>query len=526
MERIDGLLAGILNRMQEAVVACDEADVIVYMNEAAGKLFGDCIGLHGDESALKEVWDKFANSERLKREIEIEIRGRKNNFLLSVLYVAGFENIRVLVFQEAEELFQLRHFFAQASTELNYLMRKSDPCVSPEFDTFRSLVEELDDMLFRLDRTGKIIYVNKVTGALLTRSLQSMQGACFLDLIHPPDIEIAKDALENVLNGLAYQSLTIRFSRPGRKLAWLSLNLKPERQPDGTIIGIRGLGRDVTREKEIEGQLREQEKKLLHTEKLSALGSMAAGIVHELKQPFSVITMVTDILRKYVNGGAKIGRDEIIKCLDSLDHQVEHTLKLVEQMRTFSRVESAPRLERVSMREVVQSVERYFLRQIVPPDIEMNVDYGTRDATVMIDVGRFEQVLINVISNARDAVRERFGEGHRGGAKKIALGIEVGPGEVCVDITDNGNGIPEEIRNKIMDPFFTTKTSEKGTGLGLSLSVAMMHEMNGDIYYETEIGKGTTFTLEVPLAGSDEVPGGGAAEDTALNTQAPQTKRF
>jgi histidine kinase len=230
---------------------------------------------------------------------------------------------------------------------------------------------------------------------------------------------------------------------------------------------------------------------------------MATGVAHELNQPLSVIKTASNYLMKKVRK-KEIIKDEILYTMaEEIDGHVDRATKIINHMRQFGR-KSDLELEKIQVNKVLKSAFEIFSQQlkIRGIDVEWNIDENIPEITA--DPNRLEQVLINLLINARDAIEERWGDReYKAGDKKIILATEYRSNKVFVKVCDTGSGIPLAILDKIFDPFFTTKKVGEGTGLGLSISYGIIKDCGGNITAESSgEGTGACFLITFPVRNS------------------------
>jgi histidine kinase len=245
------------------------------------------------------------------------------------------------------------------------------------------------------------------------------------------------------------------------------------------------------------------EQQLIQASKMTTLGEMATGVAHELNQPLSVIKTASSFLSKKVKKNEEI-RDEILATLtEEIESHVDRASKIISHMREFGRKSEVSK-ERVQINETLDRAHEIFSQQLKLREIEVLKDYEENLPLILADSNRLEQVFINLLINARDAIEEKLNEvGQKNGDKKIYLKTSHQGRIIKIEVRDTGKGIPQSILNKIFEPFFTTKKVGKGTGLGLSISYGIVQDYDGTIKVETEQGKGSNFIIMFPVP--DEV---------------------
>ncbi len=242
------------------------------------------------------------------------------------------------------------------------------------------------------------------------------------------------------------------------------------------------------------------EQQLIQASKMATLGEMATGVAHELNQPLSVIKTASSYLRRKVENHQPI-QDEILKTMaQEIDSHVDRASKIINHMREFGR-KSEVKKEKVQVNEAIRRSLDIFSQQLKLREIEVVQELADDLPPIMADSNRLEQVFVNLLINARDAIEEKWTQGdHRGDKKRISLKSGLRDGSVIVEIKDTGCGIPKSKLDKIFEPFFTTKKVGRGTGLGLSISYGIVQDYDGTIEVETQEGKGSNFVIRFPAS--------------------------
>jgi histidine kinase len=243
------------------------------------------------------------------------------------------------------------------------------------------------------------------------------------------------------------------------------------------------------------------EQQLIQASKMATLGEMATGVAHELNQPLSVIKTASSFFLKKIRKKEPVTEDVLETLAAEMDSHVDRASKIITHMREFGRQSEVKRAE-VQVNEALRKALEIFSQQLKLRQIEVVRDLAEDLPPIMADLNRLEQVFINLLTNARDAIEERWQHAEpKAGEKKIFLKTTSRNGTVIVQVRDNGKGVPATARDRIFDPFFTTKEAGKGTGLGLSISYGIVRDYGGSIRVESQEGEGATFTIEFPVAG-------------------------
>ncbi|MFQ5464595.1 MAG: ATP-binding protein [Thermodesulfobacteriota bacterium] len=250
----------------------------------------------------------------------------------------------------------------------------------------------------------------------------------------------------------------------------------------GGVWACVHVARDITQEK----LLREQ---LLHSEKLSSVGKLVAGIAHELNNPLMGIMGFSQILMD-MPGDKKI--EEVKDKLQKIYHESLRTAKIVQNLLTFAR---ANRTERGyhDVNEIIRHTLELREYSLKANNIEVVLDLDPGLHKTMADLFQLQQVFINLMNNAEDAMVASKGRG------RLHISTRSRPGKTEITFADTGPGIPKEIIHKVFDPFFTTKEVGRGTGLGLSITHGIITEHGGTIDIRSEPGQGAVITIELPV---------------------------
>ena len=261
------------------------------------------------------------------------------------------------------------------------------------------------------------------------------------------------------------------------------------------MIHIMGDLRETTAEMQRrEQELRDKQEQLVQAGKLATLGELTTGVAHELNNPLNNIGLfvgnAVDLIELAVTE-----KEQIVGELQHAMQQVSKATEIISHLRTFGRAAPVSR-EPISLREVIERALSLMREQLRLREIEVTVELGPDDPVVVGNAIQLEQVFINLLTNARDAVAESP-------RKQVRIAAATGGGAVEVTLADSGHGIPPGLERRIFDPFFTTKQVGKGTGLGLSITYGIINEHGGTISVVSPPGEGATFVIQLPLAPAD-----------------------
>ncbi|WP_291465682.1 ATP-binding protein [Desulfobacula sp.] len=241
----------------------------------------------------------------------------------------------------------------------------------------------------------------------------------------------------------------------------------------------------------------EKETQLIQAGKLATLGTMAAGMAHEINQPLNVIQICSDLILKMIKKGVRIPDDELTMMANDIIDNVARAAGVIKHVRDFAR-QSDRDLKKMVINDPINDVFKVLGHQLSVHSVKVEVDLDPEIPEIRAEHNRLEQVFINLVTNAIDSMDERA-EKEEGPIEKI-LEIKTYAQKkwVITKVSDTGIGMTNEVKRKIFEPFFTTKETGKGTGLGTSISFGIIRDYGGTIDILSEYGKGATFIIKFP----------------------------
>lgn len=266
---------------------------------------------------------------------------------------------------------------------------------------------------------------------------------------------------------------------------------------DAEILRLRTVELEKKVQEEVQRR-QEQQRFLLQKSKLESLGKLAAGIAHEVNQPLTRMMLGLDNML-FAGRRTTPDREFIEHKCKTLLTDAERIEQIIEHVKTFSRDQKTVVVDRIDLNEVVRNSMLLFEAQYRNHGIDVRVDLSEEPVMILGNAFRIEQVLLNLIANARDALEATSRK-----KKCVDLLTRVHGENVVLEVRDNGCGMAVEDIEQIFEPFFTTKDAGKGTGLGLSICYGIIQEMNGEITAESESGKGTIIRMILPVSGGGE----------------------
>lgn len=247
--------------------------------------------------------------------------------------------------------------------------------------------------------------------------------------------------------------------------------------------------------KNVDQQLKEFTAQIIQTEKMAAIGEITAGVAHELKQPLNVIKIICQSIMKDIEK-QRFDIESAKQDLPELISQMNRMALIIDHMRVFSRRTVGSALEELNINETIDAVFIFLGQQLVNHNVAVVKYYGENLPKIKGDAIRIEQVFMNIITNARQAM---MSSGKKDMKIEITTSVSDDKKSVIAQLKDTGPGIPPEIREKIFEAFFTTKEAGEGTGLGLSTAKKIVEEHGGKVEVDSAIGEWTSFRIILPV---------------------------
>lgn len=394
--------------------------------------------------------------------------------------------------KESQEALQKAHdeLEARVKERTTALIKVNEELKKSE-EKYKTLFDSAPNPFFIMDwKTFKIIDVNATALDCYKQTRGELKKRTFFDLLFERDKELEEGLRKLTNNQCGFYPKRRHVRKDGEPfyvniVACHSTHLGK----DSLIATTTDISENV-----------EKEAQLVQASKLATLGTLASGMAHELTQPLNVIQIASDFFLKKIAKNEEISKDELKEMAEEIGSHVDRADKIIKHMRDFARQSDVTRT-RVNINEPIKDVFKVMGQQLRVHQIEVQLDLNPNLPYIMADHNRLEQVFINLVTNAMYAMDDK---GMRLGEKKWRrlLRIESFPEDknIVVRVSDTGKGIAEEVMDKIFEPFFTTRKVGQGTGLGMSISYRIISDYSGTIDVESEVDKGTTFTIKFPCA--------------------------
>jgi len=348
---------------------------------------------------------------------------------------------------------------------------------------FKSLIENAEDLIFTIDYDGNFLSINKYGAQFLGKSKEYIDGHNLSEFFSWPSAELFHLMIQQVFNTKESKQIT-HMVIVGDRQYWFNTNLRRLWDEQGNIYAVLGISRDITDRKKMDEHS-------YYTEKLASMGTMAAGVAHEINNPLAVILGFTDLLLEKTPPDS-----QEYDMLKSIERQGINAKRVVENLLSFAR-HKEHHVEHVDVNKNIETVISVMGNTLRLNKIILKQQMQNDLPPINVDSGELQQVFFNIINNAIHAMQG-------GGVLTITTrAYNNDTVEIC--IADTGHGIKRENRNRIFDPLFTTKEVGKGTGLGLSVSYGIVTKDGGAITFESKTKDeseetGTVFIIAFPIA--------------------------
>jgi PAS domain S-box-containing protein len=465
-------------------------------DEAVGRHFG-MFYLPEDRAAGLPAYSLETAREKGKFEAEgWRLRRDGSKFLASVVIDALYEGGELVG-------------FAKITRDITERNKAADALKESERH-FRLLVNGVTDYaLYMLDPHGIITNWNAGGQRIKGYRPEEIIGQHFSRFYTKADQANGRPAraLQLALDNGRYDEEGWRVRKDGT-FFWASVVIDPIRDEENRLIGFAKITRDITERRKAQQDMEKLQLQLAQSQKLDALGQLTGGVAHDFNNLLMVVTGGVNVLKKLAEGNPKA-----LRAIQAIETASQRGAALTSQLLSFARRQSV-NPQTLNVRQGIYSV-RDVLDIGLGTGIELKIETDDDAWPITVDPAEFETALINLVINARDAMP-------KGGrvtvqASNMFVDDDVRKGDyVAIKVKDTGSGIPEDILAKIFDPFFTTKPIGKGTGLGLSQVHGFVHQAGGTVTVESELGKGTSFTIYLPR--SSATPKRRSEEISSLGT--------
>ncbi|MGH9872238.1 MAG: PAS domain S-box protein [Pyrinomonadaceae bacterium] len=375
--------------------------------------------------------------------------------------------------------------------------KRTEAALRESEERYRELVENARDIIYEHNLEGNYTSTNKAGQELTGYSLAETLQLNLIDTVAPEYLDKAREMLRLKLAGETVTAYELEILTKEGSRVPVEVNTRLVYQ-NGFPVGVQGIARDITERKRLEEALRESEEQLRQSQKLEAIGQLAGGVAHDFNNLLTAINGYSALALR------RLGDDHPISSyLEEIKKAGDRAANLTRQLLAFGRKQLLQPLA-LNLNDIVGDMIK-LLKRLIGEDIQLITKPGANLKQIKADPGQLEQVLVNLVVNARDAMP-------RGGIVTIETAnttldrayaskhLDAAPGEyVMLAISDTGTGMDQKTMSRIFEPFFTTKEKDKGTGLGLSTVYGIIRQSGGSVWVYSELGKGTTFKVYLPL---------------------------
>jgi len=348
---------------------------------------------------------------------------------------------------------------------------------------YRQLIESLHEGIWVIDKDSQTTFVNPRMAEMLGYTVEEMIGKHLFSFMDEQGVKIATQNLARRQQGIKEQH-DFEFLRKDGTNIYAILETAPMTDQDGNYIGAIAGVQDIT-------ERRQLTEKMLASDKLAGLGTLAAGVAHEINSPLQVITGDSESMIAQLKEG-EVEPKEITRRLERVNRNAWRIAHIVRSMLSYARSEQE-QLAQADLNSLVSDALLLTEHQVhVWSNIEVVTELAENMPEFTCDRNKIIQVLINLLSNARDAMPN-------GGSVTLRTGFDPQSQRLTLTVSDTGQGIPKDLQSKIFDPFFTTKPPGQGIGLGLSVVQGIMNAHGGEIKVDSAPGQGSTFLLTFAL---------------------------
>ncbi|MEJ2099824.1 MAG: PAS domain S-box protein, partial [Desulfobacterales bacterium] len=413
---------------------------------------------------------------------------------------------------------ELRDTLESYKTEIKERVSAEEALKESE-EKYRTILQSIEEGYYEVDLTGNLTFFNDSLYKQLKYPKEELMGMNNRQFM---SAETAKRVYETF-------NTVLKTGRPARAFDWemiakdgtqkiVELSVSLMRDSEGQPTGFRGVGRDITERKKAEEQAKIHQQQLMHASKMVALGTLVSGVAHEINNPNNFIMLNSPILKeawenampileKYYaeNGDFLVGgmsftemRKNIPTLFSGISDGAKRIKQIVDDLKNYVRDDTADLSQAVDINAVIKSAVALLSNMIKKSTNRFSIEYAKNLPSLKGNFQRLEQVMINLIQNACQALPDP--------QKGIFITVQFikEKSTVAIKVRDEGKGIPPDTLLHITDPFFTTKHQSGGVGLGLSISSKIVEEHGGTMHFESEIGGGTMATINLPVDRKNE----------------------
>ncbi len=411
--------------------------------------------------------------------------------------------------QRTGQLLKANKFLKQEISERN----RAEEHLRESEEKYRSILESMEEGYYEFDISGCLTFFNDAFYTIIGYSREELMAASYRKFTAPKYVKSVFRAFNNVyVSQKPSRDFDWQIVRNDGEIRHLEASVSLIKGTEGLPRGFRGIIRDVTDRNLAEQSLKKAYQELKHTQsqlvqsgKLASIGELAAGVAHELNQPLMVIRGNAQLVKRFISKG-NYEIEDLLKQMEPIERNTKRMMNIINHLRTFSR-QSKSQFYALDVNQVIEESFLMVGEQLRLRNIEIIKNLDPALPRIDGDTNQLEQVFLNLITNARDAITEKnasdtLRDGFTDSIQITSRLSETDSGMVEILFKDTGNGIDDSACSSIFDPFFTTKEVGKGTGLGLSISYGIISDHNGKIEIAETGSAGTTIKVTLPIEGA------------------------
>ena len=360
-------------------------------------------------------------------------------------------------------------------------------------EKYKTMLNACPNGIMIINKKGIIVEVSEIGIELLGfENRDELIGKHFFKYVPTDEKIIIEEAIQKTLNEGIEQNVELKIRKKNQSLFLSEISLTLIQSTETALFSFMITIRDISQRKKME-------KKQIHADRMSSLGEMASGIAHEINQPLNTLSLVVDNILYEAAKDENIGKEYLKKKTAKIFTNITRIKNIIDHIRAFSRTNDNYVMTGFDINLSINNAVNMISKQLEHLDISLDIQLEGNPPLIIGNTYQFEQVIINMLSNAKDALLEKKK------IRKAPFGMLVGirsfkdNQSFIIEITDNGIGISDEDMENIILPFYTTKDTGKGTGLGLSISFQIIKEMDGAIEISSNKHTGTTFKIILML---------------------------